>query len=444
MALKLRAKARPPQDSLHRRCALFDVRARTGPALPQHVHCADRVGVLVMSAGYAVKHRLLRAVALVATTAGRTQAGGIGRVDLFEDSSRLFQLPGNRLGQAEKPRPQNGSVETGFLPDIRPGIFDRTLCAFRHVLRLQVFRIHAAVLLRERMCGFPVEILTNAAHSAMQPLNPLLETSSLASRLVFVEGLGKPLLGELLSSGKIERELSLQHGDALFELLEPVGVEIKEASVAQSHGVNHADVDADLRRLHLRRLDLELGREDDKPVPAVFVDVDLPNSALCQGTVRIPKGNGARLAIANPADLRKLDSAVGVVNIRSLELRDTKAITRVPGLELRPLLAGGIVLWTKAVLDCSVEIAQRLLKGLGHRLLEKRGLFRLLPHDQFCGQLVVGEELLSGLPAFVLQRQRLVEHEAPTPRVPAQSRTQGLVDVEFKLEAAKDFHGSVF
>ena len=198
MALKLRAKARPPQDSLHRRCALFDVRARACPALPQHVHCADRVGVLSVTTGDAVKLHLLRTVALVATTAARTLAGRVGGIDLFKDSSRLLQLPGDRLSKPIESRPQNGPVETGLLLDLRPGILDRTFRAFRHVLRLQVFRIHAAVLLRERMCGFPLEVLTNAAHPAMQPLNPLLQTPSLASRLVFVEGLGKSLLDKIV------------------------------------------------------------------------------------------------------------------------------------------------------------------------------------------------------------------------------------------------------
>ena len=115
-------------------------------------------------------------------------------MNLFENSSRLFQLPGNRLSWTVKPRPQNGSVETGFLPDLRPGIFDRLLRAFRHVLRLQIFLIHTAVLLRERMCGFPVEVLTNAAQPAMELLNPFLQKPSLASGLGFVERLGKPRL----------------------------------------------------------------------------------------------------------------------------------------------------------------------------------------------------------------------------------------------------------
>ena len=97
MALKLRARARPPHDSLHRRCALFDVRARVSPTLPQHVHCADSVRVLMVSAGNAVEHRLLRTILLVAATADRTLARGVGGMNLFENSSRLFLLPGNRL-----------------------------------------------------------------------------------------------------------------------------------------------------------------------------------------------------------------------------------------------------------------------------------------------------------------------------------------------------------
>lgn len=198
MALKLRTKARLLHDSLHRRCALVDVRARAGPALPQHVHCADGVGVLIMTADNAVKHRLLRTVALVATAADGTQAGGVGWIDLFEDPSRLFQLPCDRLSQTVEPRPQNGPVETGLLLYLLPGILDRALCAFRHVLRLQIFRVHAAVLLRERMRGFSVEVQTNATHSAIEALNPLLEAPSFAAGFGFVERLGKTFFREFL------------------------------------------------------------------------------------------------------------------------------------------------------------------------------------------------------------------------------------------------------
>ena len=208
--------------------------------------------------------------------------------------------------------------------------------------------------------------------------------------------------------------------------------------------MNHAHVDSDFRRLHLRRVDLELGREDDEPTSAVFVHVNLPDGALREGAVGIAKGDGTRLAVTDPADLRELHPTVGVVDVRRLELRNPETVACVLGLEPGPFLSGRIVLGTEAVPDRPVEIAKCLLKGLGHRFLEERSLHRPLPLNQFRGQFAVGEELFSGFPSFVLQRQGLVEHETPTPRVSAQGRSQRFVDVEFKLEAAEDFHDSLF
>ena len=120
-----------------------------------------------MTTGNAVKQRLLWTVALVATTTDWTQAGGVGGVDLDQNPSRLFQLPQDLQKKAIKPCPQNGTVETRLLLDILSWIVDRSLCAFRHVLRFQILRVYAAILLRERMRGFSVEVLTNAAHPAI-------------------------------------------------------------------------------------------------------------------------------------------------------------------------------------------------------------------------------------------------------------------------------------
>lgn len=261
--------------------------------------------------------------------------------------------------------------------------------------------------------------------------------------LVLSNGSASPFSASFFPRGEIEREPSLQHGDAVLNLLEFTRVEVEEPAVAQRHGVNHADVDADFRQLHLRRLDLELGREDDEPMSAVFVHVNLPDGALREGAVGIAKGDGTRLAVADPADLRELHPTVGVVDVRRLELRNPKTVAYVLSLEPGPFLSGRIVLGTEAVPDRPVEIAKCLLKGLGHRFLEERSLRRLLPLNQFRGQFAVGEELFSGFPSFVLQRQGLVEHETPTPRVSAQGRSQGFVDVEFKLEAAEEFHDSL-
>lgn len=123
---------------------------------------------------------------------------------------------------------------------------------------------------------------------------------------------------------------------------------------------------------------------------------------LCQRAVRIPKSNGARLAIANPADLRKPDPAVGVVNVRGLELRNPESVPNILGLELQPLLASGISLGTKAVLDRTVEVSEHLLKSLRHGFFEESGFIGLLSKDELGSHFVVDQQLLAGLLAFVL------------------------------------------
>lgn len=440
MVLKLRAKARQLQSSLHRRCALFNVRARGSPSLPQHVDRADNVGVFVPAAGSAAENRLLRPIAFVARTAHRARAAGIGRGHLYQDAAGLRQLPFHRLPESVEARSKNGPVQSRLLPDVSAGAFNRSLGALRHVLRLQIFRIYAAVHLRERTCGFLIEVLTNAAHSPEKLLNLFLEPTTRPARLGFVERLGQLLFCKLFSSGLIERQLPLQLRNPLFYFFKPVGVEIEEPAAARCYRMNDADVDADIERFHVGDDDFKLRREHDEPSSAILVHVNLLHRPGCERSVRVPEGDRPRFAVAHPADFRELYAAVSIIDIAGLELRYAEAVADVPGLEFRPFFAGRIVLRPETVPDGSVEIPQRLLKRLRHRLFEKSGLFSLLPAHQFGSQLAIVERLQAfGLP-LVLQLKRLVEHKAAASGVPAQCTALDVVREEFKFEAAENLH----
>ena len=155
------------------------------------------------------------------------------------------------------------------------------------------------------------------------------------------------------------------------------------------------DVDSDIERLHVGSLDFELDREDHEPVAAVLLDVNLFHDTGNERPVRTLERDGTRSAVSNPADFRKLDSPVGIVDVFRCKLRNPKAVTNAFRLELRPPFVCRIALGTQAVADGAIEIAQGLLERLGHRLSKKSGLGLFFPEHQPLGELLVGEKLLT-------------------------------------------------
>ena len=65
-----------------------------------------------------------------------------------------------------------------------------------------------------------------------------------------------------------------------------------------------------------------------------------------------------------------------------LELRNAKAVSYIFGFKFRPFFTGRIALRTKTVGNGSIEVLERLLQRLGHRLSEKNSLFLVLPFDK--------------------------------------------------------------
>lgn len=58
------------------------------------------------------------------------------------------------LAAYQKARPQNRPIQSGLLFDVFILIVDRSLGTLRHIARLQIFHVHAAIFLRERVRGF--------------------------------------------------------------------------------------------------------------------------------------------------------------------------------------------------------------------------------------------------------------------------------------------------
>ena len=86
------------------------------------------------------------------------------------------------------------------------------------------------------------------------------------------------------------------------------------------------------------------------------------------------KRDGTRSTVSNPADLRELDSPVGIVDVFWSKLRNPQAVSDIFRLELRPSFVCRIALGTEAVADGAIEIEQGLLERLGHGLSKEGGL----------------------------------------------------------------------
>ena len=220
-------------------------------------------------------------------------------------------------------------------------------------------------------------------------------------------------------------------------------VEIVESSVARRDGMHDADVDSNIERLHVGDLDFELNREDHEPAAAVLLDVNLFHDTGNERPVRTLKRDGTRSTVSNPADLRELDSPVGIVDVFWSKLRNPKAVSDIFRLELRPSFVCRIALGTEAVADGAIEIEQGLLERLGHGLAKEGGLGLIFPEHQLVGELLVGEKLFTFRLALVLDPQRLVEDKPAATGVSAQGRTSGLVNVEFVLKGAGDLHMNI-
>ena len=205
-------------------------------------------------------------------------------------------------------------------------------------------------------------------------MNPLLEPTPLATRLLLVKTLRQSQLREFLSRLLVERKLAFQARNAFLDRANLRRVEIVESSVARRDGMHDADVDSNIERLHVGDLDFELNREDHEPVAAVLPDVNLLHDTGNEHPVRTLERDGTRSAVSNPTDLWELDSPVGIVDVFRSKLRNPKAVTDVFRLELRPPFVCRIAIGTEAVADGAIEIAQGLLERLGHRLSKKGGL----------------------------------------------------------------------
>ena len=138
-------------------------------------------------------------------------------------------LPFNRLPHTKKARPQNRPIQAGFLFDLFTRIVERSLGTLRHIARLQIFHVHAAILLRERVRGFHLKV------TAVQLLQFFQQSSAFAARLRFIERFCPSFLCKLQPRGSVQGQFSLIASNLFFELFDSARIEIEELTVARSH-----------------------------------------------------------------------------------------------------------------------------------------------------------------------------------------------------------------
>ena len=93
--------------------------------------------------------------------------------------------------------------------------------------------------------------------------------------------------------------------------------------------MNHAQINADIKFLWIRHLNVELRREDHEPMAAIFLDMNLLDRAGLHGAVGALERKRAAFAVAHPTDLGQLHAAVDIIDMFRFELRNTKAVSDV-------------------------------------------------------------------------------------------------------------------
>lgn len=197
----------------------------------------------------------------------------------------LVLLPFDRLPHAKKARSQNRPIQAGFLFDVFTRILERAFGTLRHIACLQILHVHAAILLRERVRGFHLKVTANMTNSSVQLLQFFQQSPAFAARLRFIEGFCSSGLGKLLARCSVQRQFALIANNLFFELLDSARIEIKKLTVAGSHRMNHAQINADIKFLWIRHLNVKFRREDHEPMTAILPDVNLPDRARLHGTI---------------------------------------------------------------------------------------------------------------------------------------------------------------
>ena len=277
---------------------------------------------------------------------------------------------------------ENGAVQAALLAYLLAVLFALAFGRLGHVPYLQILNAYERVVLADRRCGFVQEVFSGISDAGVNlldfrfPLFPVTTEFHLAAHAALVTS------------------------KALLMLLEAVERR-EESRVAHGGEPGNADIDADCggrRGKWVFHFALCLDRR--KPLAA----------RLTHGDVTYLTQNVAAVAIAQPAELRKKEAIVGLIELDLFRVGVTEAGVLALFLEAREIGAFGEKVFVRLL-----QVLQGLLQGVTGRILEPRRGRTIAPRRQELRHRDVADEAVPGFVVLFLHRQRLVIDEPARP-----------------------------
>ncbi len=175
-------------------------------------------------------------------------------------------------------------------------------------------------------------------------------------------------------------------------------------------------------------LHLTLGLDAHEPLAARLADGDVLHRTQ----------HGPAMAVAQPAQLGQEDATVTLIEFDLLRIGIAEAVALAFLLEAREFRPLG-----EEVAVGPLQILERLLQRVHRRIGQPCRFCAVAPLGEQLAQARIAQFLLSMFVAFLLQRQRLVEHEAARSGEAAHLALLFAGRHQFVLEGLEALHGSI-
>src|SRR3984957_8129653 len=367
----------------------------------QDIHCADHIGVVLVTTTYTLEMCLRLPILCCHPPAGRTGPARVLWWHGYQHSAIPAQLVLQLATELEPTLIQNGFVQTGLGSNMLARFLSVAFARSGHILHLQVLYTHHRVVFADRGRGLVQEVAPSIANSDVDvPHSPFGFLPVLAE---FCFAAQRPLIA----------------AQSRLMLLEAVERSHKAAIPQRSEAHNpHVDSHrAGGARYGL--FNLALGLNAGIPLAC----------GLADGDVLGRPQNVPAVAVSNPAQLGQPDTAVGLVYLELLGIGVTKTLAPAFALE-----AGEHGSFGKEVFVRSLQIFERMLQWVYRGLIEPRCFGVIAPLCQLLCHRYIADKLTACLVVGLLQRQRLVEHEAARPGEAAHGTLLSTIGHEYKFE----------
>jgi len=217
----------------------------------------------------------------------------------------------------------------------------------------------------------------------------------------------------------------LSMAQALFVPLEAVQRRVERA-VRERGKPGDAHVDTH-RRGGLRQGLSDLALSLDRHMP--------PATRQADGDILHCAQRLAAVAVAQPAEFGQEDAGIGLIELDLFRVGVAEAVALPFALEAREVRPPGEEVGVGAL-----QILERLLQWMHRPILEPRRFRPIAPCGEFLAQSGIAQLLLALLIAFLLQGERLVEHEPARAGKAAHLTLLVAIGHEFIFEGLETLH----